>query len=98
MRLSKKDWVLIFAIIIVVVAIIAAIAGKKYNITMTKGKLVPNDIAHAPFYQLILSPISSSRSAVAKGCENCHCVYAYPLPKDHPPEKQCLKCHAMTKG
>ena len=98
MKLSKKDWVLIIAIIIVVTATIAAILGKKHDIFTTKGKMVPHDVAHAPFYQQIQSPISTSRSAVTRGCENCHCVYARPLPKNHPPEKQCLKCHEMPKG
>ena len=98
MTLSKKDWVLVIAIIVVVIATIAAMVGKNHTILITKGKPVPHDVAHGPFYQQIQSPISTSRSAVARGCENCHCDYARPLPKNHPSEKQCLKCHEMPKG
>ena len=90
MKLHKRDWILIALIIAVLAAIVVSIRWKR-------PKIVPHDVVHLFLYQQMQSPIKSSRDAVGKGCANCHCVYAFPLPKDHPTKGECLSCHKMPQ-
>jgi len=86
MAISKRDWLFI-AVIAVVLAALFAGAPKD------KVKNVPRDDKHRSFYELMRK--GGDRAEVEKGCSTCHSSTSTPLPTAHPHKEQCLICHKL---
>lgn len=88
MRITKKDWLFI-ALMGVVLIIFIIITGKE------KTSKVPDDAVHRPFYEVMKK--TGSKKETEKGCESCHNDKVVPFPKNHPPKNRCLFCHKMKQ-
>jgi hypothetical protein len=89
MRISRKDWLFI-ALMGIVLLIFFLISGEE------KTKKVPYDKTHMPFYDLLKK--TGSKREAEKGCDACHNDANIPFPKDHPPKNRCLFCHKMKQA
>ncbi|MBJ6725399.1 cytochrome C [Geomesophilobacter sediminis] len=92
MQISKKDWMFI-GVIAVVIIIFVAISGEE------KTKRVPLDDKHKPSYDLFNK--TQSKMEVDKGCPACHFEPGgVPFPPKHPVKPKdgpmrCLFCHKL---
>ena len=89
MKVSKRNLLIIAAILFILTALIMSIVQKK-----PKG--VPFDNLHRPFYEAIQK--GSPKTQIETGCTACHRPQSIPLPKKHPPKEQCLICHKLIKS
>ena len=88
MRITRKDW-LFLAIMIVVLLVFILVSGKE------KTRKVPYDAVHRPFYEVMKK--TGSKKETEKGCESCHNDKVVPFPKNHPPKNRCLFCHKLKQ-
>ncbi len=88
MKVTKREWLTIAAVAVVLVVLIMSTAHEK-------AKRVPSDEKHRAFYEAVEK--GRNRIEVERGCVTCHSAQAIPLPKKHPPKEQCLICHKLKK-
>ena len=86
MKVTKRDFFLIAAIILVLAVLIMSTGHEK-------AKLVPTDDKHRPFYEAMEK--GADRIEAERGCTTCHNPQTDPLPQKHPPKEQCLICHKL---
>ena len=79
--------------LVTIVIVGVALAVLILSTIQKKGKPVPSDNRHRPFYEAMEK--SNNRIEVEKGCITCHSPQDVPLPKKHPPKEQCLICHKL---
>jgi cytochrome c5 len=89
MRVNRRDFIAIAAVVLLAAVLIIAGTGRE------KAKVVPPDQTHRPFYEAIEK--GADRSEIERGCPACHNAQANPLPKKHPPKEQCLICHRLAR-
>lgn len=87
MKVTKRDFLPIAAVAVVLVVLIM-------STTHEKAKRVPVDDKHRAFYEAMEK--GRGRIEVERGCITCHNTKAIPLPKKHPPKEQCLICHKLN--
>ena len=90
MRVSRKDLFAIVAVAVLAAILVFVSAGRE------KGKAVPRDDTHRPFYEAMQR--GADRGETERGCRACHNGRANPLPKKHPPKEQCLICHKLARA
>ena len=94
MKISKKDWLFI-AIVGIVLVIFFAISGEE------KTKKVPDDERHKPSYDKMKQ--TGSKMEVDLGCPACHFDNGgVPFPPKHPLKPKdgpmrCIFCHKLKK-
>ncbi|GFO59638.1 cytochrome c [Geomonas silvestris] len=92
MKISKKDWLFI-GVIVIVLAVFYAISGEE------KTKRVPVDEKHQAAYELFKK--TQSKMEVDKTCPSCHFEPGgVPFPAKHPVKPKdgpmrCLFCHKL---
>lgn len=92
MRISKKDWLFI-SLIAVVIIVFVLISGEE------KTKRVPLDSYHKPSYETFKK--TGSKMEADKGCPSCHFEPGgVPFPPKHPVKPKdgpmrCLFCHKL---
>jgi len=86
MKLSRRDW---FAILAVIVVIGVLALGTRKG----KGKSVPLDDRHQASYDALKG--GKNKAEVELVCTTCHSKSSLPFPKGHPPKEQCLICHGL---
>ncbi len=84
MGLSKRDWIVIL-LVLVIIGVLAAGKGRM------KAVPVPNDERHRQVYDLLGK--GGELVEVEKRCAPCHGTLGKPFSKGHPPKEQCLICH-----
>jgi hypothetical protein len=94
MKISKKDWMFI-AVIMIVLIIFYFISGEE------KTKRVPYDDKHITFYEIMKK--TGDKMEADKGCPACHYEPGgVPFPPKHPLKPKdgpmrCLFCHKLIK-
>ncbi len=88
MRITRKDW-LFLALMLVVLLVFFLISGEE------KTRKVPFDETHRAFYEILRN--TGSKAEAEKSCERCHNERNVPFPKDHPRKNRCLLCHKMKQ-
>ncbi len=86
LKITKRDWLTIAGIAIVLAVLIIGARDKV--------KQVPRDDRHRVFYEAMNK--CGERAEVEKGCVACHNPRSRPLPPKHPPKEQCLRCHKLS--
>ncbi len=87
MKLTKRDFLTIAAVAVVLVVFIM-------STTHEKAKRVPVDDKHRASYVTLEK--GRDRIEAERGCIACHNPHDVPLPKKHPPKEQCLICHKLN--
>jgi hypothetical protein len=87
MKVTKRDFLTIAAVAVVLVVLIM-------STTHEKAKRVPADDKHRAFYEAMEK--GRDRIEAEGGCITCHNPHAIALPKKHPPKEQCLICHKLN--
>jgi hypothetical protein len=82
--MKKRDLILIFLGIAIVVFLLAAPPEKTSR--------VPFDETHRPYYTIARE---EGKKAAEKFCEDCHNPEGVPFPEDHPGKFRCLFCHRL---
>jgi len=88
MKVTKREWLTIAAVAVVLAVLIMSTAREK-------AKRVPADEKHRAFYEAVAK--GRNRIEAERGCVTCHSAQAIPLPEKHPPKEQCLICHKLSK-
>jgi hypothetical protein len=94
MKISKKDWLFI-AVVGIVLVVFIVISGEE------KTKKVPYDEKHKPFYDKMKQ--TGDKMAADMGCPACHFDNGgVPFPPKHPLKPKdgpmrCLFCHKLKK-
>ena len=89
MRVNRKDFFAIAAVVLLAAILIVAGSGRE------KAGVVPRDHTHRPFYEAMER--GADRSETERGCPACHNARVNPLPQKHPPKEQCLICHKLAR-
>jgi hypothetical protein len=89
MKMTKRDFLLAPVALLVLILFITSTRHEKE-------KPVPVDDKHRPFYEAMEK--GANRIDVERGCITCHNPQANPLPKKHPPKKECLLCHKLHQA
>lgn len=84
MRLTRRDWLFIAVIGVVLATLLA-------NGLREKPKKMPRDAAHGLFLKALSG--GEKRAEVERKCPACHNSRLMPMPRRHPPKEQCLICH-----
>lgn len=93
MTLTKRDWLFI-AGILVILAIFIAISGQEKTVKM------PKDATHQQFYDLRKDGVDKIK--VDALCPSCHDGKIIPFPPNHPLKPgsgpmRCLFCHKLEQ-
>ena len=87
MKVTKRDFLTIAAVAVVLVVLIM-------SATREKAKRVPVDDKHRAFYEAMEK--GRDRIETERDCITCHNPHAIALPEKHPPKEQCLICHKLN--
>jgi hypothetical protein len=87
MKVTKRDFLAIAAVAVVLVVLIM-------STTREKAKRVPVDDKHRAFYEAMEK--GRDRIETERDCITCHNPHAIALPEKHPPKEQCLICHKLN--
>ncbi len=87
LNLSKRDWLSLAGVAVVVSVLV--LGGMR-----EKARQVPFDDRHRPFFAA--PEKGRDRQEAEKDCVVCHSAPALPLPGKHPPKEQCLLCHKLS--
>jgi hypothetical protein len=88
MKITKRDWIFISVIVVVLGALFV---GKNKQ----KSRDTPYDDKHAYFHEAMGK--GGDRMDIEKKCATCHGPQGISLSKRHPPKEQCMICHKLSQ-
>ncbi|PLX75967.1 MAG: cytochrome C [Desulfuromonas sp.] len=87
MKITKRDWIFV-ALIVIVLGIFIAISGEEKTVR------VPTDPTHAAFPDMVER---LGKKETEGFCRECHDTEEMPLSAEHPPPFRCLFCHKFEE-